>query len=387
MHGRTRMRLAGGLAGALLAAAALPAPAFSQGPQTQGQAARAPAGGPDTAALERRNQWTVGVAGGALTDPATAFAAEIARVLDDGDNLHVLPIVAAGPAANVDDLLALRSIDAAVTQSDVFEYFRSERGTAGLDGRVGYVIRLPVAALHVLARTDVAALDDLRGRAVDLGAAGGAADVTGTLVLKRLGIAVDTLHLDDHAALEKLRSGSLAALIRVVEKPYDPLAAVPVDAALHLVPVPLTGDLGDLYVSDKFTAADYPALVAPDRATATLAVPRMLAVADWPKGSERYRRVQRFVEALFNKFEQLKMPTTSGWGDLSLAASVPGWTRFAVAEDMVQKFREAQALGEPVASAFPAFLKDRHPEGIEPSSDARALFDEFKQWQKTRGGR
>jgi len=39
------------------------------------------------------NAWTVGLAGGLLEGAPIRLAAEIALVVDDGDNLHVLPVV------------------------------------------------------------------------------------------------------------------------------------------------------------------------------------------------------------------------------------------------------------------------------------------------------
>ena len=46
---------------------------------------------------EKTNAWTVGLAGGLLEGAPIRLAAEIARVVDDGPNLHVLPIVTRGP--------------------------------------------------------------------------------------------------------------------------------------------------------------------------------------------------------------------------------------------------------------------------------------------------
>ena len=51
----------------------------------------------------------------------------MAEVLDDGDNLRVVPIVTYGAASNLDDLLYLQQVEVAVTQSDVLEYFRTQR--------------------------------------------------------------------------------------------------------------------------------------------------------------------------------------------------------------------------------------------------------------------
>jgi hypothetical protein len=106
-------------------------------------------GGTDAALKARKNNWTVGVAGGQLSGTYMTFANELAEVLDDGDNLRILPIVTYGAASNLDDLLYLRNVDVAVTQADVFEYFRTQRKISNLEYRVNYIIRLPVSEMHV----------------------------------------------------------------------------------------------------------------------------------------------------------------------------------------------------------------------------------------------
>jgi hypothetical protein len=70
---------------------------------------------------DKKNAWTVGIVGGLSSGTYMRFVDEMASVLNDGHNLRVLPIVSYGAASNLDDLLYLRGVDAAVTQSDVFE--------------------------------------------------------------------------------------------------------------------------------------------------------------------------------------------------------------------------------------------------------------------------
>src|SRR2546430_11231524 len=126
-------------------------------------------GGSDWVIKERKNAWTVGIAGGLIDGTYMRFADELAKVLDDGDNLRILPMVSYGAASNMDDLLYLRGVDIAVTQSDVFEYFRTQRKTPNLDTRVNYIIRLPVSELHILARKEIRSIEDLRGKKVSFG--------------------------------------------------------------------------------------------------------------------------------------------------------------------------------------------------------------------------
>src|SRR5947207_12353868 len=230
-------------------------------------------GGTDAAMKSRKNTWTVGVAGGLLSGTYMTFADELAQVLDDGDNLRVIPMVTYGAASNLDDLLYLRGVDVAVTQSDVFEYFRTQRKTPNLENRVHYILRLPIAELHVLAKTDIRSLEDLRGKKVNFGPAGSGSSLTGTVVFQRLGVEVDQVLIDQQSALQKLRSGEVDALVRVVGKPVDFFTRIPPNSGLHLVPIPYTKTFADYYTVGEFEAKDYPSLVPQSGKVDTIAVP------------------------------------------------------------------------------------------------------------------
>src|SRR5262245_3977277 len=166
----------------------------------------------------RKNNWTVGVAGGQLTGSYMTFANELAEVLDDGDNLRVVPIVTYGAASNLDDLLYLRGVDIAVTQADVFEYFRTPRKVSNVDTRIHYIIRLPLAETQVPAPTDIKSIEELRAKKLSFGPAGSGSSLTGTIVFQRLGVPVEQVLYDNPTALQKLKSGEIAALVRVIGK-------------------------------------------------------------------------------------------------------------------------------------------------------------------------
>src|ERR1700751_4641805 len=211
-------------------------------------------GGTEGAIKERKNAWTIGIAGGLIDGTYMRFADELAKVLDDGDNLRILPMVSYGAASNLDDLLYLRGVDLAVTQSDVFEYFRTERKTPNLQNRVHYILRLPIAELHILASTDVHSLEDLRGKKGNFGPAGSGSSLTGTIVSQRLGVQVEQVLIDQQSALQKLQSGEVAALVRVVGKPVDFFTKIPPNSGLHLIPIPCTSTFADYYTGGEFEA-------------------------------------------------------------------------------------------------------------------------------------
>ena len=341
-------------------------------------------GGSDAALREKKNAWTVGIVGGLLSGTYMRFVDEMASVLNDGDNLRVLPIVSYGAASNLDDLLYLRGVDAAVTQSDVFEYFRTQRKTANLDKRVQYIIRLPIAELHILARNDVQSLEDLRGKKVNFGPAGTGASLTGTIVFQRLGINVNQVLIDQPTALHKLQSGEVDAIARVIPKPIDFFAKIPANSGLHLVNIPFTKTFEDFYTLGEFNKQDYPNLLQGQDHIDTIAVPAVLAVFNWPKNSDRYNRVERFIEYLFNRWDTLQHPPYHPkWRDVNLAATVPGWTRFGAAEELLQNMQTEQQQQQQQRAAFETFLSNQPN---VPSNDAEreALFRKFLQWQAQR---
>jgi TRAP-type uncharacterized transport system substrate-binding protein len=342
-------------------------------------------GGSDAAMKVRKNNWTVGVAGGQLSGTYMTFANELAEVLDDGDNLRVIPIVTYGAASNLDDLLYLRNVDVAVTQADVFEYFRTQRKISKLEYRVNYIIRLPVSEMHVLARTDITLIEDLRGKKVSFGPGGSASSLTGTIVFQRLGVQVEQVLYDNPTALQKLKSGELAALVRVIGKPIDFFAKIPANSGLHFVPIPFSKTFADYYTVGELTSKEYPALVPPGQSVDTIAAPAVLAVFNWWKGSDRYRRIERFVEGLFTKWDKFREPPRHPkWRDVNLAATVPGWTRWSVAEEILRRIRPKDAVDPQVASSdFSAYLKDKGSAAPNFTQEQReTLFREFLQWQE-----
>jgi TRAP-type uncharacterized transport system substrate-binding protein len=342
-------------------------------------------GGTDAAMKARKNAWTIGIAGGLRSGTYMTYATELAQVLDDGENLRVLPMVTYGAASNLDDLLYLRGIDIAVTQADVFDYFRTHRKIFNLEDRVNYILRLPVSEVQILARTGIKTIEDLRGKKVNFGPAGSGSSLTGTIVFQRLNVQVEQTLFDNSTAMQKLKTGELAALIRVIGKPIDFFAKIPPDSGLHFLPIPFSKAFVDYYAAGELTHNDYPTLVPDGQSVDTIAVPTVLAVFNWSKGSDRYGRVERFVEALFTKWDKFRDPPRHPkWRDINLAATVPGWKRWGVAEEMLKRIRPKDvAEAQAVRGEYPAFLKNKGSATANLTDQQReALFREFLQWRE-----
>jgi hypothetical protein len=206
-------------------------------------------------------------------------------------------------------------------------------------------------------------------------------------VFQRLGIQVDQVLVDNSTALQQLKSGEMAALIRVISRPIDFFARIPANSGLHFISIPFSKLFADYYGVSELTSKEYPSLVPDGHPVETLGVPAVLAVYKWAEGSDRYRRVERFTEALFTKWEKFREPPRHPkWRDVNLAATVAGWTRSSVAEDMLRRLREKEGVAQQATgNEFSAFLKSKGPAFANLTQEQReSIFREFLLWQKQR---
>ena len=284
---------------------------FISAAQPTAHAQRAPTTPPksslvgESAAVQRMNEWTIGLAGGLLEGTFIRFAAEIGNVLDDPPNLRILPVVSYGAVGNVEDLLYLKGIDVAITQADVLDYFKRDGKTSNIGDRVNYIIRFFLAEVHVYARPEIKSFADLAGKKVSFNTKGSAANLTGGILFDRLGINAERIYMNNSQALEKMRTGEISAIVHVVGKPNELLAKFKPEPGFHFLPIEYSDKFKDYYVPVELTSDDYPNLIPRGETVESIGVSTVLAVYNWPKESDHYRRVTRFIEQLFAKFEQL----------------------------------------------------------------------------------
>src|SRR5262249_45381190 len=149
------------------------------------------------------------------------FAAELAKALDDGDNLRILPIISYGVAENVNDLLYLHGVDIAITSSDALDAYKKSGEVRNIQQRINYVARLYTGELHVFARPEIRSLADLAGKKVGFNTKGAGPTTTGPIVFERLGIRVEPVFINNAIAIEKMKTGEIAAILHTVGKPND----------------------------------------------------------------------------------------------------------------------------------------------------------------------
>ncbi len=285
---------------------------------------------------DRLNAGTIGLAGGLLEGAPIRFATEIARVVNDGGAVHVLPIVTRGPTENVNDLLYLRGVDTAIINSDSLEEYKSQ--VPQIRQRITYLLSLFPSELHIFVRPEIRSLSDLAGKKVNFNTQGTAAAYSGPLIFSRLGVDVEKMFIPHPVALEQMKRGEIAGVVFVTSKPVDAFVKGKWEEGFKFLPVEYGSKFEDYYLPSYLEQADYPNLVPKGERIATIAVPTILASFNWRTGWSRYRRVARFVDELFSRADKLKSPGFDAkWKDVNLTTRAPGLERFQAAQEWLDR--------------------------------------------------
>jgi len=336
----------------------------------------------ESAKAARVNNWTLGIAAGLLEGSFIRFAAELGKALDDGDNLRILPIVTYGAVENIADLLYLRGVDVAITHADVFDLYKKSGEAKNLEQRVNYISQMHNTEFYVLARPEIGSIQDLTGKKVGFHAKGSGPSVTGPMIFERLGVRVEPVYINHTLAIEKMKTGEISAIFQLGAKPNDLLARMKPEPGFHFIPIEWGQKFADYYLPTTLTHDDYPNLIGPGETVDTLAVPVVLAVYNWPRNSDRFRRIERFVHYYFEHFDRLKQPSFHPkWKEINLTARVPGWTRYPVADEVLASLgKESVAVTRPPTRSIDA-LTGRSDLNA-PALSNTSLFQEFLEWRQ-----
>jgi TRAP-type uncharacterized transport system substrate-binding protein len=332
------------------------------------------------------NEGAVTIITAPIGGTAPLIGAELATVLDDRDRLRILPIIGQGFVQNVLDVLYLKSVDMAIVVSDVLELYKSKYKIPNIETRLRYIAKLYNSEITIVAPTSIKSVYDLAGKRImapkDVGYFAAEA------ILKRLNIEAEVDYRSDpFVALHKVLNGEADAwfvsagkvqtLTRNIKNP---------DRRFHLVTIPFDPRLMDIYFPSKFTSEEYPNLVSEGETTETVAASVLLVSFNWPDNTERYKRVARFVDAFFTKFDDFyKPPWSPKWHEASITANIPGWIRFKAAQEWLDR-NGKKSVDQEASEDFRQFLAQK---GLAqhinmPSDEMIKLFNEFVQWNRNR---
>ncbi len=331
----------------------------------------------------RVNGGRVGIISGGIGGTYIRIATDLASVLDDGDRIRVLPIMGKGSVQNITDILFLKGVDIGIVQSDVLSFMKRQAVHRNIEARIQYITKLYNEEFHLVSSSRIKNVKDLAGKKVNFGVTGSGTDMTAQTVFSALGIKVVPVNFDQALALEKIKQGEIAATVYVAGKPARAVSGLKSGSDLRLLPVPYNGKLQETYLPARLTAEDYPGLVKKGDVVDTIAVGAVMAVFNWRPGSARHARVVKFIDAFFSKFETFqKAPRHPKWREVNLAAKLPGWKRFAHAEQWLAKNQPRPSAN--LRKDFKQFVSAQGPRTALSQPQLESLFKEFVRWQQTK---
>ncbi|MBV8922603.1 TAXI family TRAP transporter solute-binding subunit [Bradyrhizobium sp.] len=336
------------------------------------QTTRATKAGPTPLAEEWKtkiNSNTVAIIAGSPEDTYLDITHDLAVVLND-DNLRILPIVGQGGAQNIRDVLYLRGVDIGITTAQMLRYFASTGELSrSLDQQLTYITRLYPEEMHVVAARDIKSIQDLNGKKVNFAEAKSSTEITARDVFGLLSINVDEVNMNEADAIAAIKSGQIAATVMISGKPAEVISRIGANDNLHLLEVPYTPALENIYSRGELEPQLYPNLIDGGKNLQTVAVDAVMITINWQPATDRYRRVAKFVEALFSKFPELqKSPRHPKWREVDLSKDLPGWDRFPVAQYWLQQDK------------FAEFVAKRQVGDASNPADKQRLFKEFLEW-------
>ena len=344
-----------------------------------------PSGSQLAALTDKANQNTVTVISGNPNGTYIYVAFDMSAVLDAGTDLRVLPIIGKGGYQNVMDVLYLKGIDLCITQSNIMSYLKKS-GEVGpnIDARLAYIAKLYNEEMHVLAGPGIKSIQDLNGKRVNFSDVGSGTQFSTRLVFELLGIKVQEVNFDQAEGFQRVKSGDIAATVLIAGKPTGSFGKFKLEPGMTLLPVPYTEALEQDYFPAKLTGDDYPNLIAKGSSVDTIAVGAVLAAFNWPRNTDRYRRVALFIDAFFAKFAEFQKPARhSKWREANLASTLRGWKRFPAAEEWLAKNPDRQAAAGAV-QIDPAIARAQAAKAApnDPAEQER-LFQQFMEWAKS----
>jgi len=312
---------------------------------------------------------------------------QLFAALERDDFLRIFQVEGKGALQNVVELAFARGIDAGLIQSDTLAFLKREPLFPQMESFLQYVAKLYDKEVHVLAAANIHSIEDLAEKKVNFGPRNSESFMTGTKVFGSLSINAEPMELAHTLALEKLKQGEIAAMVYVAAKPAELFQHLRPEDNLRFLAIPAGTDIKPGYTRARLGPDDYPQSIESGKAVETLAVGSILVVYNWPPGTDRYRKVSRLVETLLDQLKSMRTPVHHPkWRDMDINSPVPGWTRFAPAEEWIKAHaeyergeirRQASVPQNSLATAqWPADKVEKLPMN---AAEANNLFKDFQR--------
>ena len=151
-----------------------------------------------------------------------------------------------------------------------------------------------------------------------------------------------------------------------------------------LMEIPYTAALEESFLPASLSSETYPNLIAKDSKVQTVGTNLLLVTYNWTPGTDRYRKVEKFVDAFFSNFDKLRQPPRHpSWRGVNIAANIRGWQRFAAAQRWLDRQAAEAAAKAPPVGIDPALARAQAADAApHDRAEQERLFKEFLEWAR-----
>ncbi len=289
---------------------------------------------------DKLNQNTVTVISGNPNGTYLYLAYDMSAVLDDGNELRVLPVIGKGGYQNVMDVLHLRGVDLCITQSNIMTYLK-KTGEMGpnIENRLAFITRLYNEEMHVLAGAGINSIKDLDGKKVNFSDVGSGTQFSTRLILELLGIRATEVNVGQARRLPDGQVGrdrrhhsdrrQADRLLRQVQARarHEALAGTLRRGARAGLPACQAHESRIILISSHkataWTLSPLRRCWPPTTGRAT-----RIAIVGWPRSSMRSSP---------SSVEFQKPARHAKWKEANINSALKGWKRFPAAEEWLAR--------------------------------------------------
>jgi len=114
----------------------------------------------------------------------------------------------------------------------------------------------------------------------------------------------------------------------------------------------------------------------------------VLASYNWAPDTDRYARIEKFVNTFFDKIGSFDSKARHPkWKEINIAADLPGWTRFGPAQTWLDANQQKLSQADNLKNEFGQFLTENvQTSGALTDDQMQVLFSQFIAWRRDNSG-
>jgi uncharacterized protein len=267
------------------------------------------------------------------------IAQDIDRVAEK-DGIPIEIVRTNGSFENI-NLLGAGKVDLAILQLDALKFVADAlQARAGLNtlAELKVILNLYPEEIHVITKNAaIRSFEQLDGKKVAVGPENGGAALTAEVLLTLYGVHAERSFDAPVEALQKLRAGTLDALIFVGGAPVPAFETL--DHSFHFVQLPANPLVEQIYQKTKIAPAVYPWAGE----TETYSVPSVIMTRD-RKDVVYAAVIQKLVLAILTNKEKLDMSGHPKWKN-SMVRYFSSTAGYPPANDIIQTYNLVDILG------------------------------------------